>query len=367
MDVEAIPDDPCSLAERRVRRKIYLPVRFRDEQPQAQAALPPPETLLPEVMRFKPVEPISGTAMKIRKLLTSPRNVFGLFRQYRAEGFPTHDPEVEQQRAALSEVTSDHKELPAGGAIFGPYPNKSAFLLGEWYWNDGMQKTKAGFKRLIDIICRRDFRPEDIQGVPWDALNEQLGESDAAGDMEDTWYDEPDAGWTATPISLPIPIHRLAKSPGVQEYHFPPFHHRSIVAILKEKMNNADEFQHFHLEPYELRWQKGDTASVRVHGELYTSPAFLEAHEEIQALPRAPGCTLQRVVVGLMYASDCTHLTSFGSAYLWPLYVYFGNESKYRRCKPSCHLCHHVAYFQKVRHICFGGKAMAIDWAAVAT
>ena len=351
MDVEAIPGDPRSLAKRRVRRKIYLPVRFQDEQPQAQAALPPPETLLPEVMRFEPAESISGTAMKTRKLLKSPRNVFGLFRQYRAERFPTHDPEVEQQRTALSEVTSDHKELPVGGAIFGPYPNKSAFLLGEWYWNDGMQKTKAGFKRLIDIICRRDFRPEDIQGVPWDALNEQLGESDAAGDIEDTWYDEPDAGWTATPISLPIPIHRLAESPGVQEYHFPPFHHRSIVAILKEKMNNADEFQHFHLEPYELRWQKGNTASVRVHGELYTSPAFLEAHEEIQALPRAPGCTLQRVIVGLMYSSDTTHLTSFGSAYLWPLYVYFGNESKYRRCKPSCNLCHHVAYFQKVRHI----------------
>ena len=292
MDVEAFPHDPRSLAERRVHHKICLPVHFRDEQPQAQAALPPPETLIPEVLDPKPTQPISGTTMKIRKLLTSPRNVFGLFRQYRAERFPTHDPEVEQQHTALSEVASDHKELPVGGAIFGPYPNKSTFLLGEWYWNDGMQKTKAGFKRLVDIICRRDFRPEDIQGVPWDALNEQLGGSEAAGDMEDTWYDEPDAGWTATPISLPIPIHRLAKSPGVQEYHFPPFHHRSIVLILKEKMNNIDEFHHFHLEPYELWWQKGDVASVRVQGELYTSPAFLEAHKEIQALPRAPRCTL---------------------------------------------------------------------------
>ncbi|EDR00759.1 uncharacterized protein LACBIDRAFT_333851 [Laccaria bicolor S238N-H82] len=130
------------------------------------------------------------TTMKIRKLLTSPRNVFGLFQQYGAEGFPTHDPEVEQQHTALSEVASDHKEILVGSAIFGPYPNKSAFLLGEWYWNDGMQKTKAGFKR-------RDFRPEDIQGVPWDALNEQLGGSEAAGDVEDT---------CAPPI--PAEIHR---------------------------------------------------------------------------------------------------------------------------------------------------------------
>ena len=42
MDVEPIPDDSHSLAECRVHRKICLPVHFRDEQPQAQAVLPPP-------------------------------------------------------------------------------------------------------------------------------------------------------------------------------------------------------------------------------------------------------------------------------------------------------------------------------------
>jgi len=65
MDVGAISDDPHPLAECRVHRKIYLPVCFRDEQPQAQAVLPPPETLLLEVMHFEPAEPISGTTMKI--------------------------------------------------------------------------------------------------------------------------------------------------------------------------------------------------------------------------------------------------------------------------------------------------------------
>ncbi|KJA18100.1 hypothetical protein HYPSUDRAFT_145489 [Hypholoma sublateritium FD-334 SS-4] len=49
-----------------------------------------------------------------------------------------------------------------------------------------------------------------------------------------------------------------------------------------------------------------------------------------------------------MFGSDATHLTSFGSAALWPCYMYFGNESKYRRCKPTCNLCNHIAYFQKL-------------------
>ncbi|RXW21632.1 hypothetical protein EST38_g4229 [Candolleomyces aberdarensis] len=49
-----------------------------------------------------------------------------------------------------------------------------------------------------------------------------------------------------------------------------------------------------------------------------------------------------------MLASDSTHLTSFGDAQLWPCYLFFGNESKYRRCQPSQHLCHQIAYFEKL-------------------
>lgn len=52
-----------------------------------------------------------------------------------------------------------------------------------------------------------------------------------------------------------------------------------------------------------------------------------------------------------MFWSDSTHLTSFGDSKLWPLYMFIGNDSKYRRCKPSHKLCSHIAYFQKVSHI----------------
>jgi Plavaka transposase len=115
-------------------------------------------------------------------------------------------------------------------------------------------------------------------------------------------------------------------------------------------MANPNDFVHFHFEPYELPWKKKDMLeceSTRVYGELYTSPAFLTAYEELQNL-KEPGCMLLHVLVGLMLGSDSTHLTSFGSSSLWPCYLYFGNESKHRRSKPSCKLCNHIAYFQKV-------------------
>jgi hypothetical protein len=60
---------------------------------------------------------------------------------------------------------------------------------------------------------------------------------------------------------------------------------------------------------------------VRVQGELYTSPAFVDAHQELQDSPAEPGCNLPRVIAALMFWSDATHLTAFGNAKLWPLYM----------------------------------------------
>ncbi len=207
------------------------------------------------------------------------------------------------------------------------------------------KKQKRAFKKLIDIISGDNFSPADVKKISWDSLNKSLGESI---DSEDIWINEPDAGWTETSIVLPIPFSKNARNPGLHNYTFPPFFHRSIVSILKEKMSNQEDFRQFHLEPYELRWRREDMKkedSTRVHGELYTSEVFLETYKEIQAGPGEPGCTLPKILVGLMFGSDGTQLTSFGTASLWPCYMYFGNESKYRRCKPTYNLCNHSCLF----------------------
>lgn len=338
-----------SLAIRRPRRENRrLPLRFQNEQPVPLASLPPTIEHIPvhSILNAPPSSSLQEINKHQRQLWKSQPNVFGLFRQYNALALPSHDPDAEAQ---ISDVpNSGEKQTSTSSLLFFPYPNRSAFLLGEWYWNDGVQKTKEGFKRLMNIVCDKSFSPADLRGIPWDSLNKTLAE---CPNSEDMWLDEPDAGWMETSITLEIPFHRNAASPGLHQYKFPQFRHRSIVSVLKEKMANPHDFQHFHLEPYELHWhRKGmpNTESTRVHGELYSSPAFLEAHEAIHTADGEPGCSLPRVLIGLMFGSDSTHLTSFGSASLWPCYMYFGNESKYRRCKPTCNLCNHIAYFQKV-------------------
>ncbi|PCH35863.1 hypothetical protein WOLCODRAFT_51266, partial [Wolfiporia cocos MD-104 SS10] len=53
-------------------------------------------------------------------------------------------------------------------------------------------------------------------------------------------------------------------------------------------------------------------------------------------------------IVPIMLWSDSTHLTNFGNASLWPIYMYFGSMSKYTRGKPTASASHHLAYMPSV-------------------
>lgn len=200
----------------------------------------------------------------------------------------------------------------------------------------------------MDIISDADFHQDDVRNVNWDRINNKLGAEDA-----DEWLDD-DAGWTSTPVSISVPFQPrrgvLSSADAcARNYVAGEFHHRQLVSIIKEKIKSLQATHHFHYEPYELLWHPPHMPDpVRVQGELYSSPAFLNAHQELQDSPNEPGCKLPRVVIALMFSSDLTHLTAFGDAKLWPLYLFFGNDSKYLRCKPTSYLCEHVAYFIKV-------------------
>ena len=108
-------------------------------------------------------------------------------------------------------------------------------------------------------------------------------------------------------------------------------------------------------EPYVLHWHPPHkTHEIGVHGEFFTSEFFINAHNQLQNSPPELGCELPCCIVALMFWSDATQLTAFGDAKLWPLYMYFRNESKYTRWQPSAYLCDHIAYFQTVCLYCTG-------------
>jgi len=155
-----------------------------------------------------------------------------------------------------------------------------------------------------------------------------------------------------TTVTISAPFPRRSANPGPKDYSVPDFYHRSLISIIRERVLDPNDHHLFHYEPYELHWRRPwNIRDTTVHGELFTSKSFLDAHCELLESPPMPRCTFPRRIVALMFWSDATQLTSFGDAKLWPLYVFFGNQTKYKRGQPSAKLCSHVAYFQTVSTI----------------
>jgi hypothetical protein len=129
------------------------------------------------------------------------------------------------------------------------------------------------------------------------------------------------------------------------EYEVPGVFHRSLTEVIKGAFQDSIS-QAFHFTPFKQFWRPSqDSPPVRLYGDLFTSDAMIEEYEKLYS---QPACNLERVVASIMVWSDSTNLANFGSASLWPIYVYFGNQSKYARAKPNSYASHHLAYIPHV-------------------
>ena len=371
-------DENLPLSLRRTRRTLRrLPKRFRDMLPEPPPPLPPTTVIFPlstpasspstelahSFTEFDSAgPPLSSDTMtgqasrtRLRQTYRTQSNSFGLLRLYDKESLPMYDPEDTSDDIAGSRppgaqhlITTAH--ISNTENLFYPYPNEASLRLGDWYWNQGSLKSKDSFRRLLDIIGSPPFNPVDIRNTKWTSIDRFLGTLTADEDLAQSteWLDN-DAGWMRTTVTISVPFSQRSANPGPKNYYVSDFYRRSLISIIRERVLDPSDHHLFHYEPYELRWQRpGDNHDTTVHGELFTSKSFLDAHRELLESPPVPGCTLPHRIITLMFWSDATQLTSFGDAKLWPLYVFFGNQTKYRRGQPSAKLCSHVAYFQTV-------------------
>lgn len=391
-------DDDIPLGTRRPRRVIKLPKRYddfdrgkpkkvkktTDVPPAAQAGLPPAEFLnnvVPQVSLDGALSDQTGG----KRGIDSPKNCFGLFRRYFSSEFPTHDPDAsvdpkslvendgrDSARRPISELSTDtttsspHSHVgptsvdPSSANPYSPFPNQSAFLLRKWQANGARLKSDAQLNKLVDLLTGEKIVASELRGVNFTKIKESLATGPEATQAERTTGTQSSgehstsipSPWTCTPVTISVPCHSRMDDPGAKDYELRPgFYHRNLVSVIKERVGDPAHFTQFHTEPYELYSQPNPSAPPdRVHGELYTSEAFLTAHRDLQEGPSEPGCSLEKVVVGCMFGSDLTHLTQFGEHKLWPLYMGFANESKYLRTKPSTKKVEVVAFFEQVQN-----------------
>ena len=132
------------------------------------------------------------------------------------------------------------------------------------------------------------------------------------------------------------------------------FHHRPICEVIRETFSQDPTAHTFHYHPYEQAYQSPTNPELppeRVYDELYTSDAWIREDAKIQTIkikPSNPDRDLPRAIVAAMVWSDETVLNPFGQNKVWLVYIFFGNQPKGERAKPSAGGGSHLAYLPEV-------------------
>ena len=108
---------------------------------------------------------------------------------------------------------------------------------------------------------------------------------------------------------------------------------RKITTLIRDKFEGP-MFMKFHLSPFKLfHTHPYQNKEERVYSEMTNSDVFIDERDKVQRAPTDdPACKCEKVIAALMFWSDATHLATFGTANMWPIYMLFGNVSKYIRC-----------------------------------
>ncbi|KIL59477.1 hypothetical protein M378DRAFT_45182, partial [Amanita muscaria Koide BX008] len=280
-------------------------------------------------------------------------NKFGIRRVYLHR--PSYDPDV---FVASSDLATPHLSTtretiveggrPVSNPSFTPHcsmsstsessssSNKSISLLLDWQ-NDGDNlKSDRSLNKLVEnVLLNPHFRPADLIG--FNTQRENRKRLDAASKLLE--------GFNVANIEIEVPSGDCSTRP----CHFPiSFHYRTLLSIIKNTFSTGTLASKVHMSPYKMfRKSPISGKEERVFSEIYDSDVMIEEHDKVQRVSLPPGettCNRERVVAGLMFWSDMTHLANFGNAKLWPVYMMLGNLSKYVRSDPNTGACMHVAY-----------------------
>lgn len=345
-DIDVLsPPSPQRTRSGRPRRTIRLPARFVDNPP----APPTPLPLLctPSIPAIEISAP-GGTEPLPRFPIKTSANSFGLSRAY--PDTPSYDPDDGLSMEDLTNTTppsvdtpiETHLATPALGTNpqsqhwFMPFSNPTVFRLMNWMWNGSNMKSVAELDHLVnDVLLDVDFDPAHLKDFSTARETERMDTAGANAARASGGAFVAADGWREARVPIRVPDgKRHAAEDENPVFEVPGLHYRPLLEVIKSAVQDITALT-FHWVPFKHLWNFApDGPAERVYDELYSSEAWLEAHEELKSSPREPGCTLETAIVGLMFWSDSTHLANFGDASLWPIYLFFGNQSKWLRGKP---------------------------------
>jgi hypothetical protein len=320
----------------------------------------PPRAPTPSERDDRTVSPVATPPpdSRVHPFQTRP-NKLGVFRRYahnptwhpRDEeslqfvcDFPTSDTPPPITPDAIHEVLFDPPEPPEP---FAPFTNYSTASFMAAYFSGSDSKSEEHANTVAKAMEDSRFQLDELHGFSAQRENKRLDNYLLGGHPFRT-----QDGWIDSTVDIRLPVEGVQYESEDHAHTLPIpnlFHHR--ITDIVRSVCASEKARSFHFSPYTMYWTPdpdNPNKSERIYGETYSADAMMQAQAEVDSLPRPYGDTTERVVLGLMLASDSSQLTNFGSASVWPIYLMFANQSKQEHTKPSCHAVHHLAYVPSV-------------------
>ncbi|KAK7037661.1 hypothetical protein VNI00_010884 [Paramarasmius palmivorus] len=251
---------------------------------------------------------------------------------------------AERIAAAMGVPDSQEAERP----FYEPFRNASTFRLINWA-KDIHTLTDDGVNTLVeDVLTKPDFDPADLADFDARTEKKRLDRhiADNAAKEEALPFGSNNI-WKKDKVRIPMPCkgHRFEKEEDAPHLEL-EFWRRDLLGVLKSAVE-GDTFSEYHLKAFKLFMQQPDSERItRVYGESYTSDRAIDT--ERTRTESQEEDELEKVLLWLILFSDATHLTNFGTAELWPIYLWIANQSKYPRALPKNFSALHLAYLPKI-------------------
>ncbi|KAJ4002008.1 hypothetical protein F5050DRAFT_1802587 [Lentinula boryana] len=216
-------------------------------------------------------------------------------------------------------------------------------LLTGWQNNGNATKSNGELDSLARIIQHPDFRPEELKGYNAQTANAKVTKAD-----KDLAYNHLKDLFIETSVEIEVPSGDASIPPC--KFCIPQLLYQNLLSVIQTAFTSSQSSK-FHFSPFCL-FQKtgpGKDEYQRIQTDVYNSDMFLKEHDSIRRAPTDDrSCKCEKVVAALMFWSDATHLANFGTAKLWPIYMLFGNLSKYIHASPNSGAVHHFAYIPSI-------------------
>lgn len=258
-------------------------------------------------------------------------------------------------------------ETAPPSATLGPFDNKSQFRLYDWYYNTSVAKSKENFDDLLDVMHSNNFSLAELEG-----FSAQRAQNMVDSFSSPSGIFSAEDGWHEGSVNIPLPKTK-AKYPSEADApaaKIDGVFHRRLIEVLKGVARDRRFASQYHWVPHTAYWvppgrEDEDVPAsspgapsapsppdpIRIFTDTYNTDAMQREFRKInkkKARNAADAPSVEYGLLPMIFWSDETRLSSFGSGSLWPIYLYIGALSKYIRGMPTEFAAHHIAYIPSV-------------------